>query len=253
MRHDILKKAVVFFCLGGLLAFGFGGCGAAVYRVDYGGDKAMFRGAKDSYRAGRTVTLYYDMIATDTDYAFYLDGERLNTDYTEKNGFRLRFTMPAHDVRLTYTAVNSMTAPEETLPDETGTAGTVPTETAPTETGTDVTVPTETEPSETDAAPQTFINELTFSSYDGGGPQYGVTVADETVAVCRTEIEYKNKHHEEMTGAPFTVRLVFTGLTPGETTATVSTEYPARRLPDRVFTVTVDASLTVTLTEQPQN
>lgn len=243
MRHDLLKKAVVLLCLGGLLLFGFGGCGAAVYRVDYGGDKAMFRGAKDSYRAGKTVTLYYDMIATDTDYAFYLDGERLKTDYTEKKGFRLRFTMPAHDVRLTCTAVNSMTAPEETLPDET----------VPPETKTDGTVPPETETAETTAAPQTFINELTFSSYDGGGPQYAVTVADETVAVCKTEIEYNNKHHEEMTGAPFTVRLVFTGLTPGETTATVSTEYPARRLPDRVFTVTVDASLTVTLTEQPQN
>ena len=46
------------------------------------------------------MTLYFDMIATDTNYSFTLDGAELMRDYDREHGFILRFTMPDHDVKL---------------------------------------------------------------------------------------------------------------------------------------------------------
>lgn len=88
--------------------FGFSGCGGKKYKVDYNGRKDVFENAKDYYRAGQKVEVWMKFIATDTDYAFYLDGQRLNPDYSERKGYIISFTMPAHDVRLTYSARNSM-------------------------------------------------------------------------------------------------------------------------------------------------
>ena len=82
--------------------------GGEKYRVDYCGIKDMYGNAKDSYRAGTEVTLYFDLIATDTDYSFYLDGERIRFEYDEKKGFVIRFTMPEHDVKLECETVGSM-------------------------------------------------------------------------------------------------------------------------------------------------
>ena len=78
------------------------------YKIDYCGQKSFYKGAKDSYRAGDKVRLYYGMIATDTDYSFFLDGERFSPGYSEKEGFVISFTMPEHDVTLKCTHVNSM-------------------------------------------------------------------------------------------------------------------------------------------------
>lgn len=85
------------------------GCGKR-YRVDYGGDKEDFVGAKDSYFAGQKVTLTFPYIATDTDYRFTLDGdtEGLKVDYSDAKGYILTFTMPEHDVKVGYTMTNSM-------------------------------------------------------------------------------------------------------------------------------------------------
>lgn len=89
---------------------GLFGCSAKKYRVDYGGDKDFFKGAKDEYRAGEKVTVYYDLIATDTDYTFLLDGKRINPDYSENKGYIITFKMPEHDVKLTVESRNSMIA-----------------------------------------------------------------------------------------------------------------------------------------------
>ena len=78
------------------------------YKVDYCGEKDMFKKARNSYEAGQKVKLYYDLIATDTDYTFYLDDEILNVDYSEDKGFIITFTMPEHDVTLRVESVNSM-------------------------------------------------------------------------------------------------------------------------------------------------
>ena len=93
---------------GGMIMLGLFGCGTKKYNVDYCGMKDCFEGAKDSYKAGEEVVVYYGLIATDTDYSFYLDGERINTGYSEGHGFEIKFTMPEHDVELRCESVNSM-------------------------------------------------------------------------------------------------------------------------------------------------
>ncbi|MBR5452767.1 MAG: hypothetical protein IKV54_01680 [Clostridia bacterium] len=86
------------------------GCSAKKYKVDYEDGKFMFNGAKDHYRAGKKVVLYFDCIATDTNYKFYLDEELLNVSYDSKKGFVITFTMPDHDVKLRTEITNSMTS-----------------------------------------------------------------------------------------------------------------------------------------------
>ena len=54
------------------------------------------------------MVLYYDLIATDTDYSFYLDGEPLNVGYDHGKGFEIRFVMPEHDVKLECRSKNTM-------------------------------------------------------------------------------------------------------------------------------------------------
>ena len=73
----MMKKiipAILICALGGVVVLGLSGCFVKKYRVDYCGSKDCYTGAKDSYRAGAEVVLYYDMIATDTNYTFYLEG-----------------------------------------------------------------------------------------------------------------------------------------------------------------------------------
>lgn len=82
------------------------------YTVDYSGSKFLFRNARDSYAAGEEVVVYFDLIATDTDYAFSLDGEYLPVTYDDSYGFKICFVMPAHDVTLSVESRNTMLPPE---------------------------------------------------------------------------------------------------------------------------------------------
>lgn len=93
----------------GVLPFGFAGCIAKRYKVDYCGQKTCYSNAKDSYKAGSKVTLYFELIATDTDYNFTLDGNPVNWSYDNEKGFVIEFTMPEHDVKLECHTKNSMT------------------------------------------------------------------------------------------------------------------------------------------------
>ncbi|MBQ3417001.1 MAG: hypothetical protein IJH32_04125 [Ruminococcus sp.] len=105
------KKAIsilLILTLGGVMMFGLSGCGGTKYKVDYCGQKDCYSNAKDSYRAGQTVTLYYELIATDTDYSFYLDGKSIKFNYNEKKGYEIMFVMPQHDVTLECRMENSM-------------------------------------------------------------------------------------------------------------------------------------------------
>ena len=81
---------------------------AKKYKVDYCGRKLEYKNAKDHYSAGEKATLCYFMVATDTDYYFWLDGAELTRDYDAEKGFILTFTMPAHDVVLHCSSKNSM-------------------------------------------------------------------------------------------------------------------------------------------------
>lgn len=80
--------------------FMFSGCTGTWYKVDYCGEKDCYSNAKDSYMAGTKVVLYYEAMATDTEYSFYLDGESINFDYDNDKGCIISFTMPEHDVKL---------------------------------------------------------------------------------------------------------------------------------------------------------
>lgn len=84
------------------------------YTVDYCGDKSSFSNANDSYKAGEEVTLYYDIIASDTDYSFYLDDKHINAGYSAEKGYIIQFIMPDHNIRLRVDQKNSM----EYIPEE---------------------------------------------------------------------------------------------------------------------------------------
>ncbi|MDD6223651.1 MAG: hypothetical protein PUB18_01465 [bacterium] len=71
-------------------------------------DRERFKNVKESYKKGSKVKIYYDTIATDTDYTFYLDDEVLGMKYDDKYGYVIEFTMPNHDVTLRVIAKNTM-------------------------------------------------------------------------------------------------------------------------------------------------
>ena len=97
----ILIVIIFFLC--------FGNTKKEMFTIDYCGEKEFYEGAKDSYPAGTEIKLYYNLIATDTDYTFYLDDEYLKCEYDNKKGFVIRFIMPAHNVKQECITKNSMT------------------------------------------------------------------------------------------------------------------------------------------------
>ena len=100
---QIIAMILVLACL-----LALAGCGKPKYSVDYDGDREYYDGAKSSYRAGEKVTLYYTLMATDSDCDFYLDEEPLNFTYVEGKGFKVQFEMPDHDVKLECVWTNTM-------------------------------------------------------------------------------------------------------------------------------------------------
>ncbi len=125
---------IVFYILLMALTIATAGCAAgkkAAYKIDFSGQRDYYcveipegrhvakkdlvhvgnlRGTRphEKYKAGKEVVLYFFMIATDTDYTFLLDGERLRPDYESDKGYIIRFTMPEHDVTLRCISRNSM-------------------------------------------------------------------------------------------------------------------------------------------------
>ena len=97
-----------------IIAIFLTGCGKRSYKVDYCGMKEYYSNAKDTYKACEEVELIFDLVASDTDYTFYLDGKSEGLDvHGTGNSFIIRFTMPDHDIKLDYSEKNSM----EYLPD----------------------------------------------------------------------------------------------------------------------------------------
>lgn len=71
-----------------------------IYKVDYCGQMNLFDGAKENYVEGTEVEISYSLIATDTDYKFYVDGQQVSVEWNDKKGYIIRFTMPAHDIEV---------------------------------------------------------------------------------------------------------------------------------------------------------
>lgn len=204
----MLKRIITVFLIGGALMLGLSGCLGKSYSIDYNGKKSAFANAKDSYKAGSTVTLHYNRIATDTDYSFYLDGERINPDYNGSKGYKIQFKMPEHNVSLTVEAKRAM----------------------------------QYEPDKKTA-------ELTFESFDGGGPQYEVKIKDNSIVTYDTVKKYHNNNHEQMAGSGYTVTITFFGLKEGKTTATVECRSPIAENFDAVYEISVDSEMNVTVNE----
>ncbi|MBQ7700671.1 MAG: hypothetical protein IJT49_10080 [Clostridia bacterium] len=78
------------------------------FKLDYGYQRDLYKRAKDGYRAGSHVKLYYCAVGTDTDYSFYLNDQRLNPLYSDRHGYIIKFKMPDHDSKLQCRSVNSM-------------------------------------------------------------------------------------------------------------------------------------------------
>ena len=101
-------KQWILILLGVSLMLSLFGCGKAKYKLNF--DDDWFQSKKTVYAAGEKVTVYYDMIATDTDYHFWLDDEsvKMTQGYDDKHGYSFTFLMPAHDVTLHVESHNSM-------------------------------------------------------------------------------------------------------------------------------------------------
>ena len=111
-------RKIILVLIGVVTMFSLSGCGAQKYKVNY--DGYGFESKRTSYAAGEKVTVYYGMIATDTDYNFYIDDDvDMKQSYDNDHGYIFTFTMPAHDVTLHEESHNSMMyipEPEEIEP-----------------------------------------------------------------------------------------------------------------------------------------
>ena len=85
--------------------------------------------------------------------------------------------------------------------------------------------------------------KLSFESFDGGGPDFNVLIADEGIVSYETEVKYHNSDHGEMNGSGFDKIITFTGIKPGETTVVVEERSPIADNLDHKYRVTVDDEL----------
>ena len=101
-------KKLFLTLLGVSMMFTLFGCGKQKYKLHFEG--YGFQSSKTEYAAGEQVTVYYDLIATDTDYRFWLDDEsvKLKQDYDDKHGYVFTFLMPDHEITLHVSSHNSM-------------------------------------------------------------------------------------------------------------------------------------------------
>ena len=103
-----LGKSLFLMILGVSVMFTLFGCGKPKYKLHFEG--YGFQSSKTEYAAGDQVTVYYDLIATDTDYRFWLDDEnvKLKQDYDDRHGYVFTFIMPDHELTLHVSSRNSM-------------------------------------------------------------------------------------------------------------------------------------------------
>ena len=91
--------------------------------------------------------------------------------------------------------------------------------------------------------------QLSFHSFDGGGPTYRVQVDDPAIVSVDKSMRYIKKDHADLDGAGYNVTFTFTGLKRGTTTMTVEERSPIAGNFDHLYEVRVDEALQVTLRE----
>ena len=88
---------------------------------------------------------------------------------------------------------------------------------------------------------------LTFSSFDGGGPEYDVIIDDAEIVGCEQVREYYDRNHDEMCGSGYEVIITFVGKKPGKTTAKIECRSPIAENFDYLYDVEVKEDLSVVL------
>ena len=202
----MLKKTLSLLLLGGMIMLLFGGCFFLKHNVFYYPNKSDFVGAEDSFRKGKNVTLYYTDIQADTEYSFYVEGEKITPEYSEDKGYVISFKMPGNDITV---SVESKRTYEKD----------------------------EGKPA-----------ELSLNSFDGGGPEFTVTVSDTQIVKSDGGKRYYGGKRTYDAGTPYTVLYTFFGLREGETEVKIEARSPTGINYDEVYTLSVDAELNVTLT-----
>lgn len=87
---------------------------APVHNISYAGNAYCFfasaneKPAPKKAREGEHVRICFPMVATDTNYTFYIDGVQTNPDYTHETGYIIEFAMPDHDVVISFSERNTM-------------------------------------------------------------------------------------------------------------------------------------------------
>ena len=101
------KRSFLLILIGVIAVFSFSGCGRQKYKLNY--DGYGFESKRTEYAAGDKVTVYFDLIATDTDYIFSIDDDvKMKQTYDNDHGYIFTFTMPDHDVTIHEEHHNSM-------------------------------------------------------------------------------------------------------------------------------------------------
>ena len=108
-RNKFYKFAAITLILV-MTITGLTGCGKTQkFKLDLEGRDSSFQDVKASgYEPGEEVRIVFNVIATDTDYSFFVDDKPAQVDYRDTEGYIITFTMPQHDVRVSVKSVNSM-------------------------------------------------------------------------------------------------------------------------------------------------
>ena len=92
--------------------------------------------------------------------------------------------------------------------------------------------------------------ELVFDSFDGGGPEYTISIEDSDILSFTEKHIYSNPDHDNMCGSGYDVVFTFSGIKPGNTDMTVFARSPIADNYDIIYTVSVSEDFQVTITEK---
>ena len=105
-------------------------------------------------------------------------------------------------------------------------------------------VPTETEP-DPDADKK---YSLSFDSFDGGGHEYEVKIADPDIVEWTAYRDYGDENHEELNGASYDYVVILTAKAPGMTELMVHGTSPIIEEVTYLYTIEVSDDLTIKVT-----
>lgn len=91
---------------------------------------------------------------------------------------------------------------------------------------------------------------LMFHSFDGGGPEFSVVIADESLISYSIRRRYSNADHGKLCGAGYSVEITFTALRTGVTEITIEERSPIADNLDHVYRAAVGSELDITLEKQ---